>query len=468
VSATATKGRWWRHRLYDLRYALLWGPEQPAPMLRGLSRSSAFHTWALAAVLGLVGAILLVWSMLAWTRPAVSAWPPVIIVLSLVLLVVMVRRPLLAWRIAALALLYELLVRGTRVHKLIMADQPWLATPYALPLAEYLPPLLVSELQLVVLLVVLFVAAASQPRGVVFWVWVATATLVLLVPVAWTSYATYYLMDRWHRFGWLGTPYAFWDRAGYSLLLTVAGLVVVTSVVLAGQLVRGRAITRQQLVEVEERGLVLDERARIARELHDVVAHHVSMIAVRAETAPFRLGKLPDQARREFAEISQASRESLTEMRRLLGVLRSDGPAPTTPQPGLADLAELVEWTRAAGTPITLEMHGSMAGLPAAVDVSAYRILQEALTNAARHATGAPAHLRLERTDMQLSLSVRSGPRPPAAGGDHGAPPAGEGGHGVRGMRERAAMLGGELHAGPTADGGFEVTTTLPLRPDAA
>jgi signal transduction histidine kinase len=189
-----------------------------------------------------------------------------------------------------------------------------------------------------------------------------------------------------------------------------------------------------------------------------VVAHHMSMIAVRTETAPYRLGDLPENARAEFAEISQASREALTEMRRLLGVLRSDEPSPlTAPQPGLADLPELVASARAAGTEVTIDVDATLPELPAAVDVSAYRIVQEALTNAARHALGAPVRVVVGRSGGGLALSVRNGPgRVP--GQDSGP------GHGVRGMRERVAMLGGELRAGPDGDGGFEVSALLPLQ----
>lgn len=475
MTATNVNDRWWRHQVRNLRHALLWGPDEPPPWLRPLARLSIVQVLAVIVVLVVLGAVLLGTMITQLHLMMGGLWWPIVMVLTLGLLMVMVRRPLLAWRIAWLALLYEVVALGV-----VGAGPRAVAAPSGDPsfglylvqpvhAFDWLPPLFVSPIQIAVFLTVLFVAAASQPRGVVFWVWLLTAGLVTVIPVTrrfdFVSMAT----DPWGTFGWLA-----YGGVGSvvstlrPLLVGVAGMMLVTVVVLAGQLVRHQSRTRQQLAEVQERGLLLDERARIARELHDVVAHHVSMIAVRSETAPYRLGELPEQVRAEFAEISQASRESLSEMRRLLGVLRSDAPAPTAPQPGLADLAELVEWTRGAGTPVTLEMRGSMSGLPAAVDVSAYRILQEALTNAARHATGAPVHLRLERTDTHLSLSVRNGPRETAAGGDHGAPPAaGEGGHGVRGMRERIAMLGGQLQVGPTDDGGFEVTATLPLSGDA-
>jgi signal transduction histidine kinase len=466
VSLVATAGRVVRQQLRNLRHALVWGPEEPVPILRRFRRASLRQLTGIGLLLALIGSLVYM-SVLAHMPLEMGGWWwPLIMVLTVVLLLVVVRRPLLAWRIGALALLYELTMLGS-VERRIGAEAGSYGASRVPPayVPDWFPPLFISEIQVLVFFLVLLAAAASQARGVVFWVWAASAALVWVAPSHWSLDLEAVVRQM------VALPQ---PLAGGGFMVggpvvdpqpyRVGGVVLVTVVVLAGQLVRHQSRTRQQLAEVQERGLLLDERARIARELHDVVAHHVSMIAVRSETAPYRLGELPEQVRAEFAEISQASRESLSEMRRLLGVLRSDAPAPTAPQPGLADLAELVEWTRGAGTPVTLEMRGSMSGLPAAVDVSAYRILQEALTNAARHATGAPVHLRLERTDTHLWLSVRNGPRETAAGGDHGAPPAaGEGGHGVRGMRERIAMLGGQLQVGPTDDGGFEVTATLPL-----
>jgi signal transduction histidine kinase len=458
VPAASAPGRWWHERLGDLRHAVLGGPDEPLPALRLLRRPAALQVAAIVVVSALIITLLL--GVLLGVVPQLPGrwgiWVLTMIVLSLALLLVGVRRPLLAWRIAWLAVLYEV-VRG------------WTASglpgPPAGPAPDLpsLPPLLVSPVQAVLFLALLFLVAASQHRGVVFWVWLLTVALAGVAPVTWILERGVALMDR-RQGGWLlNDPDAMWIIYSHRPAVVTAAVLLVTAVVVTGQLVRHQSRTQRQLAEVRERGLVLDERTRLARELHDVVAHHVSMIAVRAETAPYRLDQLPEQARAEFAEISQASRESLAEMRRLLGVLRSDSPAPTGPQPGLADLADLVEWTRAAGTPITLESHGALAGLPAAVDVSAYRILQEALTNAARHATGVRVHLRLDRTESELKLSVRNGPRQARAGHASGTSRT-DGGHGVRGMRERAAMLGGELYAGPTDDGGFEVTATLPLR----
>ncbi|MGH3679911.1 MAG: sensor histidine kinase [Natronosporangium sp.] len=425
----------------DLWHAVAGGPDQPPPVLRQLRATAAMPgVLALLVVLGVGGWVLFSPGQVVLLGGMEGAWWPVLLMLSLLLLVLTAYRPLLAWRIGALAVLYELMVA---------------------PLAEYGPallPLLVSPLQLVVLLVVLFVAAAAQTWGVAGWVWLLTVALAGAVP----GNGSFVLQDLLIQTADEFLP--FWQPAGVSgaWLARAVAVGVVTVVVLAGQLTRVRSRARRRLAVAEEHGLVLAERARIARELHDVIAHHMSLIAVRAETAPYRLRRVPDAARDEFLEISQESRTALTEMRRLLGVLRSDQPAggeqpapPTAPQPGLTDLADLVDSARAAGAVVTLEMQGAMTGLPAAVDVSAYRIVQEALTNATRHAVGAPVRIALRRSGGELALSVRNGP------GGSGRP--GPAGHGVRGMRERVAALGGELHAGPTADGGFEVSATLPL-----
>jgi signal transduction histidine kinase len=244
---------------------------------------------------------------------------------------------------------------------------------------------------------------------------------------------------------------------------TVGGLLLISALLLVGHLAGRWRRAKRELAVAQERGAVLTERARIARELHDVVAHHMSLIAVRAETAPYRLGDLPASARVEFAEISQASRESLAEMRRLLGVLRSEGERPATePQPGLGDLPALVGAAQAAGTPVSVEVSGKLDDLPPAVQLSAYRIVQESLSNAARHATGGAVRVALHRTDNDLVVRISNAAGAPAPPGSPVSSELGAG-HGVRGMRERATALGGQLAAQPTGDGGFEVRATLPV-----
>ena len=211
----------------------------------------------------------------------------------------------------------------------------------------------------------------------------------------------------------------------------------------------------------EARRAVLEERTRIAREMHDVVAHHMSLIAVQAETAPYRLDDLSEGAKNEFAALSATAREALNDVRRLLGVLRSDGPAERAPQPKLADVAALVEASRRAGVNVDLSMpaNGETA-VSHAVGLCAYRIVQEALSNAGRHSPGAWVQVAVERDPDLLRLDIVNGPPTTA-----GAVPleAGRPGHGIAGMRERVALLGGSLSAEQNILGGFVVSAVLPL-----
>jgi signal transduction histidine kinase len=244
------------------------------------------------------------------------------------------------------------------------------------------------------------------------------------------------------------------------------------------------------------------ERARIARELHDVVAHHISMVSVQAETARLTTPGLPAAGAQRFAEIGDTARAGLTEMRRLLGVLREDAAdagstvADRHPQPGLRQLAELVDAARdAAGTAARLIVSGPVAEFDPGVELAAYRIVQEALTNARRHAPGAAVDVELCYADDALLLLIRdNGPgpaKPPDGSADGAAPPGTEGfdghvtagvsasgngsgpasaygGHGLLGMRERALAVGGALRTGAAPGGGFLVEALLPAKPDAA
>ncbi|MFI0447884.1 sensor histidine kinase [Actinomadura sp. 6N118] len=253
--------------------------------------------------------------------------------------------------------------------------------------------------------------------------------------------------------------------------------------------------TLTRLTAVQREQAVMRERARIARELHDVVAHSVSMIAVQAETAPYTMENLSPEARAGYTEIAKTARDALVEMRRLLSVLRADAkPEPesqTAPQPRLDRLPDLIDQHRGAGGQVDLEVHGDPRTLSTTVELSAYRIVQEALTNARRHAPGAEVHVDLTYLPDRLAVRVRddggSAPtmilnRDPSAtrrddeepGGVaprhtgqtrlQAAPPADSaGGHGLVGMRERATMLGGRFSAGPAVAGGFLVEAELPL-----
>jgi signal transduction histidine kinase len=217
-----------------------------------------------------------------------------------------------------------------------------------------------------------------------------------------------------------------------------------------------RAMERSLLERV-----AMEERARIARELHDVVAHSLSMIAVQAETARLTTPGLPDEGRGRIEAIGATARDALTEMRRLLDVLRPDagGGPEHEPQPGLAQVTELVDAARDTGASVRLTVSGPVAPLPPGVDLAAYRIVQEALTNARRHAPGAAVEIDVCYRSGAVRLVVRDdGPGP---GGDEPGP-----GHGLLGMRERAAMAGGTLTTGRDGRGGrggFVVEADLPV-----
>jgi signal transduction histidine kinase len=228
----------------------------------------------------------------------------------------------------------------------------------------------------------------------------------------------------------------------------------------------------------------LEERARIARELHDVVAHHISMIAVQSEAARLLVPDLAPDGRRRLVEIGDTARAALTEMRRLLGVLREgDGDdvaigeardnglrardPERTPQPTLQQLADLVDDARTrTGSSLRLIVRGSVAPLDPGVELTAYRIVQEALTNARRHAPGAAIDVELDYRPDALRIRVRDdGLGTTGAAGSTNGRTNGQT-HGLTGMRERTVMLGGEIDVGPLTAGGFAVAVTLPREPE--
>jgi signal transduction histidine kinase len=232
---------------------------------------------------------------------------------------------------------------------------------------------------------------------------------------------------------------------------------------LAGVIVRSRRRSIKQLEVAERRHegerALLEERQRIARELHDVVAHHMSVIAIQAEAAPYRAADPPPELVESFAEIRASALSGLRELRRVLGVLRSGGPD-TAPQPGLEGLDGLLESARSGGVTVAAEISGQPRPLAPGVDLSAYRILQEALSNAMRHAPGSAVRVRVAYRREDVMIEVRNdGYRPDGAGDGAG------GGHGIVGMRERVAMLKGSLTAGPAAGGEFQVIAVLPALP---
>jgi signal transduction histidine kinase len=205
--------------------------------------------------------------------------------------------------------------------------------------------------------------------------------------------------------------------------------------------------------EAQLQRTVTDERLRIARELHDVVAHSMSVITIQADLGRLVLGREPAEAGAALGVIETTGREALVELRRMLGVLRDDGAVPLAPVPGLAGLDGLVARTTAAGVRVDVVVRGTPRPLPAGVDLSAYRIVQEALTNVVKHAGAAACRVTIEYGHDEVTLEVA----------DHGrGGPPGPGGHGLVGMRERALLCGGDLAADSLPDGGFRVRARLP------
>ena len=339
-----------------------------------------------------------------------------------------VRRPLLGWRIGwlALAVMPWMGIESQQEPGTIPADWPW------------------NPVQVVVLVVMFAVAAVRHPRGVLWWMWALT-----LLP--------------W----WLQAA-----RTDPRPTVLAVGTVGFTAVALAADAFGGRYRARLELAEAAGRAeaeagrrAVLEERARIAREMHDVVAHHLSLIAVRAEAAPYRLERLAGDARAEFGELAGTAREALAEMRRLLGVLRTGEAAEHGPQPGLGDLPGLVAAARGAGLTVEMSRRGPLDELPVAIGMCAYRIVQESLSNAGRHALGAVISVTVDVQQAAVLLKICNGPPTAAPNGDGARTPAVSDrrhGHGLAGMRERVALLGGTFSAGSTPGGGFEIAAELP------
>ncbi|MDF6021371.1 sensor histidine kinase [Streptomyces sp. JH34] len=345
-------------------------------------------------------------------------------------LLMLAHRPLQAWWIVFTADVLGALVLLGRGP-----EEPGTIWPWT-------PPAVVAYL------FVLLALALRESRRTVIGVWLVTGTAGLLL--------------------YLVAP----GRSGGTgvLLFVLGGVVLVI-----GAAVRERGEAQRRLVEQEtiseaERAqrTLLEERTRIARELHDVVAHHMSVITVQADSAPYRVGGLSDEARAEFASIAAGARESLTEMRRLLSVLRSDGTrGELAPQPGLDRVQQLVEATVRAGLPAELSLAADVAeavergGVPQTVDLSAYRIVQEALANVVRHAPGARTRVSVTAREGHLTVLVVNG-RPEKPGSSLETSGTG---HGLVGMRERVRLTGGTLDTGPLPDGGFRVAARLPLPP---
>ncbi|MFI6236510.1 sensor histidine kinase [Micromonospora sp. NPDC050784] len=392
--------------LRALRQTLL-GPDAPPgrPLLARWPGPARY-----AAPVGLLAAL----GLFLITLTVESEWglpPPIALLfaaMTVAPLLALPRRPLLAWRLTVLALLICTFNAP--------ADQAW----------PWTPPLALGSIA------VLAVVVARVDRPVLAWV-VTISTVPVLISVH--------------------------PDNRVPVLLLLGALAIVGDLIRRNRLSRHALAAQAELSEREqERRAVLEERTRIAREMHDVVAHHMSLIAVQAETAPYRLTDVPAPAAAEFVAIAASARDALTDMRRLLGVLRSEATGPqTAPQPDLTDLGAMVDAARRAGLPVTLNADPvDDDRVPAPVGLAAYRIVQEGLANAARHAAGAAVRVTVRAGRSGLGVRVENSPadaRPTADGGS---------GHGLTGMRERATSLGGTFTAGPLPDGGYAVAAELP------
>jgi signal transduction histidine kinase len=297
--------------------------------------------------------------------------------------------------------------------------------------------------------------ALDYPRGPAFLaLTVAFAVAVLRGHrgAAWLSAAVAWVGFAWLP-GWVGDARA--PSLGKVIGLAAWMFVLAAAVELLA-FHKARKLEAERARRQEEIARAGQERLRIARELHDVLAHNVSLINVQAGTALHLLDKQPERARPALEAIKEASSETLREVRSVLGILRGPGEeAPRTPTAGTAGVEELISRTAAAGIAVASEVRGEPRPLPASVDLAVYRILQEALTNVARHAQPAVATVRLTFADDELTLEVEDDG---AANGE--VPPAG---NGIAGMRERVAALGGDFSAGPRGHSGFRVAARLPL-----
>ncbi|MFF1557856.1 sensor histidine kinase [Streptomyces sp. NPDC058279] len=287
------------------------------------------------------------------------------------------------------------------------------------------------------LAVVTVVAMRSRPR-VACWLWVITILFGTAMPVLTSTYESVNV-----------GPMAF-----------VSALTLLTVTVRNTRRQAQREVTAQQQVTAVERDrrTLLEERTTIARELHDVVAHHMSVVAIQAEAAPYRVKNPPAELEAAFVTIRENAVAALTELRRVLGVVRSsDYEAPDAPQPTLASLDGLLANVREAGLSVEKTVTGAVRELPQGVELSAYRIVQEALSNSLRHAPGAAAGVEVSYVLGGLGIRVVNGPSTEKVLRSPGA------GHGITGMRERVAMLEGEMTAGETEAGGYEVAVFIPV-----
>jgi signal transduction histidine kinase len=261
----------------------------------------------------------------------------------------------------------------------------------------------------------------------------------------------------------IGYAFSAWRASAVFDLLLLAGLVTLLSVAELSRALNARAAAdRRGRAEATARR-ASEERVAIARDLHDVVAHSISVINVQANTALHLMDRQPERAREALTAIREVSGQALTELGTVLGALRdAGGTVPLAPVPGVARLDELAARARSAGFDVSVAAEGPVRQLPAGVDAAAYRIVQEALTNTVRHSAGRSASVLLRYGDENLVIEVDDDGPGAAAGGGHNGSGGSGSGNGLTGMAERARALGGSLDAGPRPGGGFRVLAKLP------
>ncbi|MEN8649536.1 histidine kinase [Streptomyces sp. 21So2-11] len=379
-------------------------------------RVREYGTWAPHAVVA--GFALLTMMVAATTGYSDFAGDSTLLMVGLVSaapIVMTLFRPVLAWWFSVAA---TLMAGG-----LVGGSDPWSESAF-----------------LSHLVVMVVVAARTRPRTA-GWMWILTAALGFMLP---------------------SDGYGSWNETGVMLFVSAFALLAVTAIQIRHQ--AKEEVTAQQSVTAVERDkrTLLEERTTIARELHDVVAHHMSVVAIQAEAAPYRVENPPPELEKAFITIRENAVAALTELRRVLGVVRAeDYQAPDAPQPTLAELDGLVDNVREAGLTVEKTITGAVRELPQGVELSAYRIIQEALSNALRHAPGASAKVEVSYVLGGLGLRIVN---TPARGLVKPSPGAG---HGLTGMRERVTMLNGEMTAESTQEGGYEVAAFIPVAPAA-
>lgn len=373
-------------------------------------RSWDVFIWVSAAAL-----FTLSWPTLFASHDVPSSLAPLVAAIGVLPVLLIRTNPLAAWALTTLA-----------------AVGIAMAFP---PLPDYAFPW--QPMHFLVMLATLVAVTLTCPWKQVFGVWLATVAVVAV------------FMPPDLKPGWI---------FGVSMVTATAGL-------LRGLLLSRRQLARQEeLSELERaRRAVLEERSRIARDLHDVVAHRMSLVVVQAQTASRRLDDVPPHVEQELESIAQQAREALNEVRGMLGVLRSDGrlltaQPETAPQPSLDEVEPLLTDTRAAGVDLDWSINGDPAGCSDAAGMVVFRILQESLANASRHAPGAHVFVQIGYDVSSVSLSVVNGP----ATSESPTPSGRHDGAGIIGMVTRAQAIGGGLEAAPTDDGGFRVRARIP------